>query len=235
MARLAEVGIDHFVIIPFTSHFSRISSFEFVRDILIEKLNTKLLVIGHDHQFGRNREGSISDLEECALAYNFEIEQIEAQTVENINISSTKIRKAIDRGDFKVANAYLGYEFRLSGQVVHGNKMGRSMGFPTANLRVDNDMKIIPANGVYAVEVIVKGVRYGGMLNIGDRPTVEISESKTTMEVHIFDFDIDIYDEWVQVFFKYRIRNEHKFDSIDALVSQLAKDKEKSLQLLINP
>jgi riboflavin kinase/FMN adenylyltransferase len=231
VARLEKAGIDHFVIIPFTKAFSRTTSYEFVRDILVNTLHAKLLVIGYDHQFGRNREGSVSDLEEYALTYGFEIEQIEAQTFEDINISSTKIRKALNEGDFETANTFLGYEFMLTGTVVHGNKLGNSIGFPTANISVESPFKLIPAKGVYVVDVLVNGERYGGMLNLGSKPTVN-SSGDTSIEVNIFEFNQDIYNQPIQVNFKSRIRSEQKFDSLDALKGQLAKDKEIALQFL---
>jgi len=229
--RLEKAGIDHFVIIPFTKEFSRTSSLSFVRDVLIKELQTKLLVIGYDHQFGRNREGSITDLEEFSRVYDFEIEQIEARTFENINISSTKIRKALDEGDVKTANVFLGYEFMISGKVAHGRKKGAAMGFPTANIEIESIHKIIPATGVYAVEVIVNGDIYGGMLNIGYNPTVS-NERHRSIEVHIFNFNRTIYGEPIQVNFKKRIRSEKKFENIEALGVQLQKDQSEVLQIL---
>lgn len=229
--RLEKAGIDHFVIIPFTKEFSRTTSLEFVRDILVNTLNAKLLVIGYDHQFGRNREGSVIELEEYAMTYDFEIEQIEAQTFEDINISSTKIRKALNEGDFETANHFLGYDFMLTGNVIHGNKLGNSIGFPTANIDVHNKFKLIPSNGVYAVEVLVDTQLYGGMLNIGSKPTVNETDQRS-IEVNIFDFDADIYGKEIQINFKKRLRSEQKFESVEALKNQLGRDKEDSLALL---
>ena len=231
IVRLEKAGIDHFVIIPFTKDFSRTSSLSFVRDILIEKLHTKLLVIGYDHQFGRNREGSIVDLEEFSDAYDFQIEQIEAQTFENINISSTKIRKALASGDFDSANQFLGYPFTLSGTVIHGFKKGKEIGFPTANIDVNNPHKLIPAQGVYAVEVLINGKEYHGMLNIGLNPTVR-SDNKQSVEVHLFDFNTEIYGEKVIIYFIKRIRSEQKFESLEMLKNQLSLDKIASQQIL---
>lgn len=225
--RLEKAGIDHFVIIPFTKEFSRTTSYEFVRDILVNTLEAKLLVIGYDHQFGRNREGSVTELEEYAVTYGFEIEQIEAQTFEDINISSTKIRKALSEGDFETANKFLGYDFTLTGTVVHGNKLGNSIGFPTANIQVDSPFKLIPAGGVYVVEVVVDGNVFGGMLNIGTKPTVNETELKS-IEVNIFDFNQDIYGQKIQLNFKNRLRSEQKFGSVEELKNQLTKDKETS-------
>lgn len=229
--RLEKAGIDHFVIIPFTKEFSRTTSLEFVRDILVNTLNAKLLVIGYDHQFGRNREGSVIELEEYALTYDFEIEQIEAQTFEDINISSTKIRKALNEGDFETANHFLGYDFMITGNVIHGNKLGNSIGFPTANIDVHNKFKLIPSNGVYAVEVLVDTQIYGGMLNIGSKPTVNKTDQQS-IEVNIFDFNADIYGKEIQINFKKRLRSEQKFESVDELKIQLGRDKEDSLALL---
>ena len=231
IVRLGKAGIDHFVIIPFTKEFSRTSSLSFVRDMLIKALGTKLLVIGYDHQFGRNREGSIVDLEEFSVAYGFQIEQIEAQTFENINISSTKIRKALASGDFDTANQFLGYPFTLTGTVIHGLKKGKEIGFPTANIDVTNPHKLIPAQGVYAVHVLVQGIEYKGMLNIGLNPTVR-SDKKQSVEVHLFDFDTDVYGEEIIINFIQRIRSEKKFDSLNELKGQLAKDKRTSQQIL---
>jgi riboflavin kinase/FMN adenylyltransferase len=229
--RLDKVGIDHFVIIPFTKEFSRTSSLSFVRDILIRELQTKLLVIGYDHQFGRNREGSITDLEEFSRMYDFQIEQIEAQTFEDINISSTKIRKALEEGDIETANVFLGYDFMITGEVIHGLKKGSGIGFPTANIMVPNPHKIIPSTGVYAVEVILDKQMYGGMLNIGVKPTVG-DRLERSIEVHIFNFDQDIYGESIQVNFKKRIRSEKKFENMNALGLQLEKDQNAVLEIL---
>jgi len=229
--RLEKAGIDHFVIIPFTKEFSRTSSLEFVRDILIQKLNTKILVIGYDHQFGRNREGSIADLEEFAITYGFEIEQIPVQTFEDINISSTKIRKALAEGDIDMANKYLGYEFFLTGNVIHGQKLGKLIGFPTANIDVHNENKLIPTNGVYAVQVRINKACFGGMLNIGSKPTVSESNQRS-IEVHVFDFNEDLYGQEISVHFKRRIRSEQKFDGVEALGDQLQIDKTSALEIL---
>ena len=229
--QLEKAGIDHFVIIPFTKDFSRKTSFEFVRDILVNSLNAKLLVIGYDHQFGRNREGSVKELEEYADTYGFEIEQIKAKTFDAINISSTKIRAALKIGDFETANTFLGYEFLLTGKVVHGAKIGNSIGFPTANIDVENRFKIIPANGVYVVDVLINDEVYGGMLNIGLKPTVS-SLNEKSIEVHVFDFNRDIYGESIQVCFKHRIRSEQKFSSVEELKKQLAQDKCESIDFL---
>lgn len=231
IVRLEKAGIDHFVIIPFTQEFSRNSSLDFVRDFLIKKLQAKMLVIGYDHQFGRNREGSITQLQEFSTHYSFTIEQIQAQTFDNINISSTKIRAALQEGDIETANALLGYEFVISGTVVHGQKLGTNIGFPTANIDIHNMHKLVPATGVYAVKVWVDGSPFQGMLNLGSKPTVSTA-NKESIEVHIFDFDQRIYGKEIQVHFVQRMRNEQKFASLPALIRQLQKDKKQALQLL---
>ncbi len=229
--RLEKAGIDHFVIIPFTLEFSRTTSLSFVRDILIRKLHTKILVIGYDHQFGRNREGSIEDLEEYSRLYDFEIEQIPVQTFEDINISSTKIRHALAEGNIDRANKYLGYDFLLTGEVIHGHKLGKTMGFPTANIEINNGYKLVPVNGVYAVEVGIGNQKYGGMLNIGSKPTVTTTD-KRSIEVHIFEFNGNLYGSKITIHFKRRIRSEQKFNGLEELRAQLQKDQLKALEIL---
>lgn len=229
--RLERAGIDHFIIIPFNMEFARTSSLEFVRDILIRAIQTKFLVIGYDHQFGRNREGSIQDLEEYAMTYDFQIEQIPAQTFEDINISSTKIRKALEAGDIETANVYLGYDFLVSGNVIHGNKMGHALGYPTANIDLHSVNKMIPKLGVYAVEVKIGDRKFGGMLNIGSKPTLTDGVQQS-IEVNIFDFNEDIYGQRIEIRLKKRIRSEQKFSGKEELEIQLGKDKVSSLAYL---
>lgn len=229
--RLEKAGIDHFIIIPFTLEFSRMPSQDFIRNILVRQIGAKILVIGYDHQFGRNREGSIEDLEQFSNELDFEIEQIPVQTYNNVNISSTKIRAALNEGKIEVANQYLGYDFALSGKVVHGRKIGKELGFPTANVVVEDAHKIIPCQGVYAVEVDVDKSSYGGMLNIGWNPTVSENQQRK-IEVHIFDFDGDLYDHKIRIRFKKRIRDEQKFDSLLELKNQLKADRAKAWEIL---
>lgn len=231
ITQLERAGIDHFVIIEFTKEFSRLSSLNFVRDVLVKQLNAKMLVIGYDHQFGRNREGSIQDLQEYATTYDFSIEQIQAKTFEDINISSTKIRKALAAGNMQTALQYLGYHYSLTGKVAHGQKIGQSIGYPTANVEVVDTQKVIPGNGVYAVNVSVKGNTYGGMLNIGTNPTVSNAE-KQKIEVHIFDFNQDLYGQEITVTFIDRIRSEQKFEGIEELKNQLTADMETAQKML---
>lgn len=224
---LEEAGIDHLIIHPFSREFSRLSSVEFVRDILVNKIGTTTFVIGYNHHFGRNREGSFEHLKEYGPLYGFQVEEICAQDVDEVSVSSTKIRKALESGNIITAREYLRHDFSLSGIVVKGNHLGHKIGFPTANIRVMDSHKLIPGNGVYSVRVLIKGVEYQGMLNIGIRPTIDGSEK--TIEVHIIGFDEDIYGEELTVLFDDWIREEQKFDSLDALKSQLEKDKKAVL------
>jgi riboflavin kinase/FMN adenylyltransferase len=230
---LKAENIDHLIIHPFSKEFSRLSSIEFVREILVNKLGTKKLVIGYNHQFGRNREGSFEHLKEFSSLYGFEVEEIPAKIVDDVDVSSTKIRNAINNGDIKTANAYLNRHFTLRGKVSHGNKIGREIGFPTANLMIEESYKIIPKIGVYAVIAWINENSYKAMLNIGLRPTFN-NESGVKIEVHIFNFDKDIYGETIKIEFIDRIRDEIKFNSIDELKIQLQQDKIKALKLLDN-
>jgi len=223
IALLAAAGIDHLIIHPFSREFSRLSSVEFVRDILVNKIQTSRLVIGYNHHFGRNREGSFEHLKEFGPMYGFQVEEIHAQDIDAISVSSTKIRKALESGDITTAKDYLTHDFNLSGIVVTGNHIGRKIGFPTANLQVLDQHKLIPANGVYSVTVLVHEQKYKGMLNIGLRPTIDGEEK--TIEVHILDFEANIYGEEITLTFEDWIRDEKKFESLDALKAQLELDK----------
>lgn len=220
---LEKAGIDHLIIHPFTKAFSRTTSLQFVRDIIVNELNVYKLVIGYNHHFGRNREGSFEHLKEFAPLYGFELEEISAHLIDNVSISSTKIRKALLSGDVSKAADYLGYNYPLHGQVIEGQKIGRTLGFPTANLTVFDESKLIPKDGVYAVQVEVKGQHFKGMMNIGNNPS--ITSKKHSVEVHIFDFDSEIYNEQIEVRFIKRIREEISFDNLDALKTQLEHDK----------
>ncbi len=230
IALLEKYGIDHLIIQPFTKEFSQLSAVEFVKNVLVNKLGTRILVIGYNHQFGRNREGSLKNLIEMAPLYNFRVEEIPKQDIDSIAVSSTKIRNALVEGDIETANIYSENPFSLTGIVVKGNQMGRTIGFPTANLHINDPSKIIPKNGVYAVKVMLKDRLYNGMLNIGMRPTV--GGLSRTIEVHILDFDKSIYEEKLTIIFKSRIRDEQKFDGMDGLKQQLLKDKEDTIKLL---
>ena len=224
MAKLARVGIENCIVYPFTFDFSRLSAIEFVRDILVNKLQIKKLVIGYDHQFGKNREGNIIFLKEICEVYGFEVIEIPAQDIDAVNVSSTKIRKAILDGDLAKANEYLGERFELTGTVVHGQAIGKTIGFPTANIQVNSDLKLIPRNGVYAVEVTVKNSHYIGMLNIGNRPTVNDSADRT-IEVHILDFSGEIYTEEITVKFIDKLRDEKQFIDLQELQNQIKEDE----------
>ena len=227
---LEEAGIQHLIIHPFTKEFSRLSSINFVRDILVNQLNTHKLVIGYNHHFGRNREGSFEHLKEFAPVYGFEVEEIPAQLLDDVGVSSTKIRKALSSGAVAQAAEFLGYHYSISAQVVHGNAFGRSLDFPTANLEPNDELKLIPQNGVYAVWVVVQDVRYKGMMNIGVKPTFE--NQKRTLEVHILGFDQLIYDSEIKVEFVQKVREEIKFENASLLHQQLLSDRDEIDQIL---
>lgn len=232
IAHLEQLGIDHLLILPFTKSFSRLSAEEFVQNILIEGIGTKLMVVGYDHRFGKNREGSFPELSKLSVVYGFRVEEISAEDIDAVTISSTKIRQALMAGDLATANMYLGYPYRAQGKVVHGHKKGAGIGFPTANIHVEASYKLIPGDGVYAVEVLVKGQNYKGMVNIGAQPT--FSERAHAFEAHLFKFSEIIYGEDIEVVFHYRLRDEMRFESVEALRAQLEKDKFEALKLLSN-
>jgi riboflavin kinase/FMN adenylyltransferase len=231
IARLEQLGVDHLLIIPFDSSFASLTSEEFIRKILVDVVHTRKLVIGYDHHFGKNREGSFDHLVEYGPKYGFDVEEIPAQDIDQVAVSSTKIREALRKGDIQVANRYLGYAYPFNGKVMKGRQLGRKIEFPTANLEILPNRKLIPANGVYAVNVIVENAIYNGMMNIGFRPTVS-NEKVRTIEVHIFDFDNDIYEKEIKVRMITRIRDEIRFDGIDELREQLKKDKLEALKNL---
>jgi riboflavin kinase/FMN adenylyltransferase len=221
--KLATTGIENCIIFPFTFEFSRLSAMEFVRDILVNKLNIHTIIIGYDHQFGRNREGNISYLQEVSSIYDFQAVEIPAREIDAVNVSSTKIRRAILEGEIELANQYLGNPHILTGKVIQGNQLGRTIGFPTANIQVNDATKIIPGNGVYLVQVNYREFLLNGIMNIGVRPTVGESV-ENRIEIHIFDFNEDIYGQELQVLVIKKVRNEFKFDSVDQLASQIAED-----------
>ncbi|MBB6459460.1 bifunctional riboflavin kinase/FAD synthetase [Flammeovirga kamogawensis] len=232
IALLEQEGIDHLIVIEFNKEFSHLTSMEFVKNILIDKINTTKLVIGYDHRFGRNREGGFDYLKEHQAEFGFEVEEITKQEIENAAVSSTAIRAAlIEEGDLFTAEKYLGYHYSLEGIVVDGNKIGRKIGFPTANIQLKDSFKLLPHQGVYAVHLYFKGVKYKGMLNIGNRPTVT-EGIKKTVEVNIFDFNEDIYGAEVRLEFIKRIRPEMKFDGVEMLIEQLHLDKESAITAL---
>ena len=229
---LEKYGLDHLVIHPFTKEFSRISPTEYVRDLLVNQLKAHHLVIGYDHQFGRNREGNLELLNELSSLYGFKIDEISAQEINEIKISSTKIRNAIYSGDIKKTNNYLGHPFSIAGIVKEGKKLGRTIGFPTANIEITDSDKIKPGNGVYAVKIYISNKPYHGMMNIGTRPTINKKSESTTYEVHIFNFNQNIYKQQICVEFIARIREEKKFNDINTLKQQLIDDQKKSIELL---
>jgi riboflavin kinase/FMN adenylyltransferase len=220
---LRSFGIDHLIVQPFSKEFSRIDATHFVRDILINKIGTKTLVIGYDHHFGRNRQGSYKELEEMAPIYKFRLEEIQEQIVNHIAVSSTKIRTALLHGDIDTANSLLGHDFTLEGKVVKGQKLGKELGFPTANMEITENYKLIPADGIYAVNVECDGQLHKGMLYIGNRPS--LGGSSRSIEVNIFDFKKDIYGKQLRIIFKKRIRDDMHFDSLEKLKEKMKEDK----------
>ena len=227
---LDQAGVEHLVIIPFTRSFSQLSSEEYIRQVLIEKIGTKKLVIGYDHRFGRDREGGFDYIKAHQRDYGFEVEEIPRQDVEAVGVSSSKIRAALAEGNVQTANRFLGRPYNLTGTIVKGRQLGRTIGFPTANMQVDDPLKLVPANGVYAVDVEYAGKTLGGMLNIGFRPTV--AGTNQTIETYIFDFDKDIYGEHMTLKFREFLRPEQKFDGLPALVAQLKRDEEDARAVL---
>ena len=225
-------GIQHIVILPFTAEFSKITSQQFVEEIMVSKLKVSHLIIGFNHHFGKGREGNFELMKEYSGRFGFTLEKLDAQIVENEKVSSTLIRQALDNGDIATANKYLGYEYMITGNVIEGKKIGRTIGFPTANIKIDHNFKLIPKPGVYAVEVDIAGIRRPGMLNIGYNPTVGTSPDKLTIEVHILNFTDDLYHKTITLYFKQRIRNEIKFDGLDQLKQQLNSDKAEVIKIL---
>ncbi len=223
-----KAGLDDVIIHPFSKEFSRLNAVEYVRDLLVNGLNMKHMVIGYDHHFGRNRKGGIEQLREMSPLYEFHVTEISVKDVDDVNVSSTKIRSALDEGNIEMARAFLGYDYSFEGVVVHGRKRGKQMGYPTANLGSVDDTKLIPRNGVYAVEVVLKGARYKAMMNIGHNPTFDAA-SPQTIEIHIFDFDADIYGEQIRVFITKYLRTEKRFNNADELINQMNLDKEQAL------
>ena len=229
---LSELGIDYVVKIPFTKEFSQMSSEVFIQSILVEKLKTKKLVIGYDHRFGKNREGGFDYLKENETKLGFEVEEIPRQDIDDVGVSSTKIRNALLEMDIETANAYLGRHYTIKGEVMKGIQVGRAIGFPTANIKIPEPYKLIPNDGVYAVRIDYNNQTFDGMLNIGMRPTVEGRER--TIEVNIFDFDGDLYGQSLNVKFIKSVRTEKKFEDITALQKQLEKDKKEVIKMLKN-
>jgi riboflavin kinase/FMN adenylyltransferase len=227
---LDSLGLDSLLIKKFTKAFSRLSAEDFVKQILVEKLKAKKVIIGYDHRFGRNRNADINDLKTFGAKYGFEVEEISVQDINDVAVSSTKIRKALNEGDIDKANAYLGYHFMLTGKVVKGKALGRQIDFPTANIHIAEDYKLIPKRGSYIVSSEIDNKLVYGMMNIGLNPTVDGIEE--TIEIHFFNFNKNIYRKTIQIDLLHRLRDEKKFESVDALKAQLLMDKETSLHYI---
>ena len=227
---LSELGIDNLIIQPFSKEFSKLTAIEFTRDVLVNELGMSALMIGYDHRFGKNREASVEDLIRYGQTYNFEVTVIPAQDIESITVSSTKIRDAIKISNFKKVNQFLGRPYELNGKVIKGNGVGRTIKYPTANIEIKEIYKLIPPKGVYLVKIYLGENEFSGMMNIGNRPT--INGLNQTIEVYIFDFNKDIYGKNLKVCFLKKIRKEKKFDSLPSLKSQLKKDEENCKRIL---
>ena len=227
---LGDMGLDYLIVHPFTKEFSRLSALEFVRDVLVNNLKVKSVVIGYDHRFGRNRNASIQDLMGFGNTFDFKVEEIPAQEIDEVSVSSTKIRNALLNGDIQTANSYLGYQYMLCGKVVKGKGLGKDLGFPTANIKIEASYKLIPQNGVYIVNCEFEGQCVPGMMNIGMNPTV--NGSAKSIEVNLFDIDQNLYQKNIEVRFLKKIRDEQKFDSLATLSHQLHQDKKTALNFL---
>lgn len=232
---IEKAGIDNLIIVEFTKEFARMPSEVFIRDLIIDSIHPKVLIVGYDHQFGKNREGSFELLTKMSKEFGFEVKQVAAQDIGDITISSTKIRKLLEGGNISEANKLLGHEYSITGKVVRGQSIGHNLGFPTANIEVGDEYKLIAAVGVYACRVFCEEKTYKGMSNIGFRPTIDTGSQLNrgiTIEVNIFDFDKAIYGKEITISFVERMRDEHKFENIEALKTQLAKDKINTLRIL---
>ena len=228
---LEKFGLDDLIIEPFTKAFSRLSALDFVRNILVNQLNIKKLVIGYDHHFGKNREGNFEQLSEYGELYDFKVEEISAQEIESVSVSSTKIRKAIENGDMEKANKYLGYNYLLTGKIITGQGIGRKINFPTVNLHIAEDYKLIPSKGVYIVKAHFNEKSNFGIMNIGFRPTV--GGKGQTIEIHLLDFKDDLYGSTMQIEVLMRLRDEKKFESIEELATQISKDEKSARNWLM--
>lgn len=220
---LKNTGLEHLIIHPFTMDFSRLSAEEYVENILVKGLNAKKIVIGYDHRFGRNRTADIEDLKMFGKNYGFEVDEISKQDVEDVSVSSTKIRNALENGDLEKANAYLNRPFVLSGSIIKGKGLGRKMGYPTANLNIKDEHKLIPKEGVYVVASVINGDKYFGMMNIGTNPTV--GGQSQSIETFFFDMNQDLYGEYLEIQLLKRIRSEAKFEGLDALIKAMEADE----------
>ncbi len=219
---LKTIGIEKVIVKEFTKEFANLSAKDYVEQILVKELNTKQIVIGYDHHFGKNRSANIDDLKIFAKEFNFKVEEISAQEIEDVTVSSTKIRKALNNGHIEIANAYLGYNYFISGEVVKGKGIGRTLDYPTANIHIKESYKLIPRDGVYVVKSVIDNTTVFGMMNIGTNPTV--SGKSRSIEVHFFNFDKDIYGKNLKIEFLHWLRSEQKFESLEALKKQLNID-----------
>ena len=215
--------IDNLIVHPFTKEFSEFDSEDYVKNILVDQLKAKIVLIGYDHKFGKNRTADINNLKEYGIKYNFEVIEIKAEEINDIAISSTKIRNSIEEGNIQLTNSYLGYEFSFFGKVVKGNSIGKTLGFPTANIKIGTDLKLIPKNGVYLISTIINQKIIFGMMNIGIKPTT--NENTKSIEVNLFDFNQDLYDTNITIYIKQFLREEIKFNSLNELKLQIEKDK----------
>lgn len=226
---MERLGVDHLIITPFSRDFSNQSAESYIRDVLVNKIGTKKIVIGYDHRFGKDRQGGFEDLQRLGPVYGFDVVEIPEQDINEVAISSTRIRNALLSGDIELANAFLGYPFFITGKVVRGDQIGRQIGYPTANIVVEEKYKLIPGDGIFAVTVIIADQKYKGMAYIGSRPTV--NGLTRNIEVNIFDFNEEIYNQTIRMEFHHYIRGDVKFSSLDELKVQLAQDKVDVLSL----
>ena len=224
---LSQLGLENLIIQPFSKEFSRLSATDFVRDILVEKLQVKHIIVGYDHRFGRNRTANIDNLKEFGKIYDFTVEEISVQDINDVAVSSTKIRNALTEGHIEIANKYLDDTFQINGKVSTGKGIGRTINFPTANISVTEDYKMIPKNGVYVATATVENQTYHGMMNIGNNPTV--NGTSQSIEIHLFNFNKDIYNKNISLKILKRLRDEHKFESVEALKAQLKNDQQKAI------
>jgi len=229
-ALLEQLGVDHLIITPFSRDFSNQSAEEYIHDILVGKIGTKTIVIGYDHRFGKDRQGGLAELQKFAQVYDYEVVEIPEQDINDVAVSSTRIRQALLNDQIDSANQFLGYPFFITAKVIRGDQIGRQIGFPTANLAVEEKYKLIPSDGIFAAKVYINNKAYTGMAYIGSRPT--ISGMTRNIEVNIFDFDADIYNQLIKMEFHHFIRDDIKFGSLDELTKQLAVDKESTLKLM---
>jgi riboflavin kinase / FMN adenylyltransferase len=228
---LSNLGIDHLVIAPFTAHFFEQSAQDYIEHFLIKNFKPHTIIIGYDHQFGKNRSGNFELLENLKSKFNYHLIEIEKQLINETTISSSAIRRSLQVGNLQKSNELLGYNYSISGTVIHGDARGRTIGYPTANIDLHNSIKLIPANGVYAINAIVQGLQYGGMMNIGTRPTIEETK-KISLEAHFFDFNQQIYDQQISISIIEKIRDEKKFNGLQHLIDAIKNDEQIARNIL---